>query len=96
MVGDFRKEQRFNEYVDMRGFLFWQTGLAYGFLPDSFSIPQYHGGYSFGERIVLFLTVGPIVLAESSIIGIYQDFIILFIVQIIWFAIRKEHIWWDK
>jgi len=82
-----------NEYIGTKGFLFWQTGLAYGFNP--IRIGGYNGGHGFFNRIELFFTVGPMVIVESFIKGFASNFIILLIGQIIWLLIRKEQIWWD-
>ena len=89
----FYKAKSYNEYVGTKGFLFWQTGLAYGFNPSG--IDGYNGSNGFLNRIELFFTVGPMVVAESFIKGMATNFIILMLAQIIWFLIRKEQVWWD-
>ena len=90
---DFYESKSYNEHVRTRGFLFWQTGLAYGFNP--ICIDGYNGGHGFLNRIELFFTAGPMVIVESSIKGLNTNFIILMLAQIVWFLIRKEQVWWD-
>jgi hypothetical protein len=92
LIREFSDAKRFNEYVRTKAFLFWQTGLAYGF--DPFHIPAYDSAGKFLYRIELFFTVGPLVIVESFIKGLISIFPILMIAQLIRFIIRKEHIWW--
>lgn len=75
-----------NDYVNARGFLFWQTGLAYGFLPNR--LPEYTG-----KQLSLLFTVGPIFIAELFIRGIYANFLIILLVDVVLFIFRKKHIW---
>jgi hypothetical protein len=93
---EIREKAKRNEYVDVQGFLTWQTGLAYGFMPDPVSIPQYNGCDNFRERLSLIMTVGPVVLSEMFIRGMYGHFLVFLIAQIIFVLIRKEHVWWAK
>jgi tetratricopeptide (TPR) repeat protein len=90
LVRVLKNAKSFNEniYVHTRGFLFWQTGLAFGFYP---SVKIY--GY---EKDKLFYTVGPIVIVESFIKGFTKYFVILVIAQIVWFLVSEQHIWWWK
>ena len=89
----FYEQKRYNEYVDKQGFLFWQTGLAYGF--DPIGIDGYNGGAGFLNRVELFFTVGPMTIVESFITGLVTSFPILMLAQTIWLLIRKEQFWWD-
>lgn len=89
----FKEEAKLMEYAGIKGFLFWQTGLAYGFVP--LSVPQYKGARTYLDRVKLFFSVGPMVLVESFIIGFIKYFAILMIVQVVWYLIRKEQVWWD-
>ena len=81
-----------NEYVGTRYFIFWQTGLAYGFSPDRLS--EYNGGDTTLDLIELFFTVGPMVLVECFITGICYNFPTFILAQITWFLIKKEFLWW--
>lgn len=85
--------KRRSDYVRTRGFIFWQTGLAYGFTP--FGLDGYNGGFEFIDKVKLFFTVGPIVIIESFIKGMIDLFGLLMAIQIIWFLILKEHVWWS-
>jgi hypothetical protein len=85
-----------NEHVNVRGFLTWQTGLAYGFFPDPASVPEYNGCDNFQERLALIITVGPVALSEMFARGIAQHFFVLLIAQIAFVLMRKEHVWWAK
>lgn len=89
----FYEARNYNEYIGTKGFLFWQTGLAYGFNP--IGIDEYNGGHGFLNRIELFFTVGPMVILESFIRGLATNFLLLMLAQIFWFLIRKEQVWWD-
>ncbi len=93
---EFKDKRKWNEHVNVQGFLTWQTGLAYGFIPDPVSIPQYNGCDDFRERLSLIMTIGPVVLSEMFIRGVTRHFIILLIAQIVFVLVRKEHVWWAK
>lgn len=93
---EFKDKREWNEYVNVQGFLTWQTGFAYGFIPDPVSIPQYNGGDNFRERLSLIMTVGPVVLSEMFIRGFTRHFIILLIAQVVFVLLKKEHVWWVK
>jgi len=80
--------KRYNQSVGTREFLFWQTGLAYGFNP--IGINGYNGGSGFLNRVELFFTVGPMVIVESFIMGLARWFPILMLAQIIFFLVKKE------
>jgi hypothetical protein len=87
-----KEAERNNEYLDVKGFLFWQTGLANGYIPVN--IYNYRGGKSFFNHIALFFTIGPIEIFECLIMGIYSHYLCLLIAQIIYFIIFKEQVWW--
>lgn len=94
LKSELKESSRENAYVSTKGFLFWQTGLSYGFLPDK--IKEYNGGETFTNHIELFFTVGPMVLVDCLITGIYTNFLILLLFQTIYFLFKKEHFWdWD-
>jgi len=82
---------RFNESVNTIPFIFWQTGVAYGF--DGHYIPQCRGA----TRTELFLMVRPVVLLEWLILGLIYWFPLLVLVQVVWYVVRKgnQHLWWD-
>jgi len=92
LLKEFRKAEVLNEHVNTRGFLFWQTGLAYGFIPDL--LGEYNGDDNILDHIELFFTVGPLVLVECFIDGVYTNFLILIITQFIWFVFKRDFIWW--
>jgi hypothetical protein len=48
LIAEMKEAAKYNEYVTTKGFLFWQTGLAYGFYP--ISIENFNGGKSFYDR----------------------------------------------
>jgi hypothetical protein len=75
--------------VSTKGFLFWQTGLAYGFVP--IGIDEYEGRRGIVNKLRLFFTIGPTVIIEALIIGLIKYFFILMIGQFIWFLVRKRH-----
>jgi hypothetical protein len=81
-----------NEYAGTRGFMFWQTGLAYGFIPDL--LDEYNGGTTFLNHLELYVTVGPMVLLECLLTGLYTNFITLILLQLIWSAWKRDFIWW--
>lgn len=83
-------------YAVLRNFLTWRAGLAYGFLPDPLSIPQFNGFEGWGNVLNLYLTVGPFVLLESLARGLNRTFPVLLLAQLIFFSIRREHFWWMK
>jgi len=88
---------KFSEYyqvVNMMGFLFWQTGMAYGF--DTAFLKEFRGFNGILRRLELSVTVGPVALIESFIYGTYRYFFILMMFQLIWVLLKKEHIWWAK
>jgi hypothetical protein len=78
-----------NEYVATVGFLTWQSGLASGYLPHP-SVAE----YARSSTAQLYLTVGPVVLAESLIVGFYKNVLLFLVLQFIWFRYRHEFIWW--
>lgn len=94
LLQEFVEKSNYNEYVATKGFLFWQTGLAYGFVP--YRINEFNGGHTFLDHIELFFTVGPMVLVECLINSLYQYFFILLLIQVVWLLIKKEHIWWSE
>ena len=76
---------RENNYTTMRrNFLFWQTGVAYGFEPDS-RIQFSNMSVDFENKFILFLVVGPVALLEVVIREIYSNFLIIGLIQFIWF-----------
>lgn len=92
---NFEEAKAYNEHVGFRGFLFWQTGIAYGF--GALTTPKfYYAPNHFYYLIKLLFTVGPVVLVECFIKGIYKYFLIFLVLQIVWFSLRKKHVWWDK
>jgi hypothetical protein len=96
LLRDYEDAWRGNAFVNCRGFLTWQAGLAQGFMPDPLSVPQYPGTRRLSDRFFLALTVGPVMLAELFINGLVHFFLVLLALQIVWFLVRKQHMWWDK
>ncbi len=86
---DLAESRRYNEYVSNREFIFWQTGLAYGYNPTF--VGHYSGGDGFLNRIELIITAGPIVLIECFIKGFFKFFIFLICFQIFWYRKFKSH-----
>ena len=79
------------EYAGAKGFLFWQTGLAYGYDPSL--LERYNGGRGFLSRVELFFTVGPLVLVEATLIGLTRHFPIFMLAIGLWYATKKENMW---
>jgi len=77
-------------YVATRGFLFWQTGLAYGFYP--MGVDAYSGYPDLAEFIALVFTVGPLVILESAINAL-PILAVLLLVQLI--RLRKGPAFWE-
>lgn len=94
IMSELNEEARNNEYAGTRGFMFWQTGLAYSFNP--IRLKEYNGGKTFLNHLELYLTVGPIVLLECFLTGLYTNFISLIILQLIWLVWKKDFVWWHK
>ncbi len=93
LLSELKEASRNNEYVGTRGFLFWQTGRAYGFIP--IGIEEYNGGRSFLNHLELYFTIGPVLLFECFLTGLYTNFISLIFLQLIWFIWKKKFIWWS-
>lgn len=81
-----------NEYVNLRGFLSWQAGLASKFNPDPFCIPQYTDILTLKEHIGLFFETGPLILLELSV-RVILDFILLMLAQIVYFLFSRQFVW---
>jgi hypothetical protein len=94
LLKEIKEKSEYNEYVGTKGFLFWQTGVANGFIP--YGIEEFNGNYTYQDQIELFFTVGPMVLVECFINGLYYNFLIFLLAQFVWYLIKKEHIWWSK
>jgi len=82
-----------NAHVGLRPFLTWQSGLAEGFLPDYASVPEYRGPVSALSAVVLYITVGPVVLLEALIEGTVRHFPLLLLGQVVLFCVCKTHFW---
>lgn len=92
LIKELEDARTYNDYVGTVEFLFWQSGLACGFIP--FGIREYNGGIGFYKRVELYFTIGPVVLLEILIKALYYNFMIVFLIQFLWFVSKKEHIWW--
>ena len=82
-----------NDFVGTKGFLFWQTGLANGYYPSRFLGHKWRK--DIWSRLVLFFTVGPLVIIEAIIIGSSRHFPIFMLFIILWNLIKKENIWFS-
>lgn len=98
---DYKDRAKDNEYVGTGGFLFWQAGLAAGYDPSELEEysrflepPPGKKGELLLSRVELFFTVGPLVLAESTITAIFTDFPVFVIVICSYYIIKRRHIWY--
>jgi hypothetical protein len=84
-----------NEYKKMGGsigiesFIFWQTGVAHGYNP--IEIRSYNLPNGFFDYIELFFTIGPVVLVECLIRGVYYNLMIFLFFDLITFWRRGIH-----
>lgn len=80
-----------NEFVYYDSFIFWQTAMACGYNPER--LKNYYGSNSIFGKLKLFLTVGPISIIECFIRGVYYDFLIFVLVNLIWFKNNRSILW---
>ncbi len=73
--------------TSVEGFLTWQAGVVKGYL---------FGKELFSNRIALFFIIGPIVLMELFALSVMKHTLGIIVFQVIWFAVRKKHVWWDN
>ncbi len=86
------KELKSNNYA-FTYFYFWQTGLAHGYLPSS-EITEYIGAKTLHDRLLLYFTIGPVLIAEKFIF--YLNMLPLYVIfQAGYFWLCKKHIWWE-
>lgn len=80
-----------NQPYKIGKFLFWQTGIGYGF--GQRGLPKFYerGGYRF-YRLALIATVGPMVIAECLINGVIKAGAAILLIQLGWFFLRKQHL----
>ncbi len=83
-----------NQYSNSEHFIFWQTGIAYGF--GNIGTPKfYESNNRLFFQLKLIFTVGPFVILECFIKGFFRLFFIILIINIVWILLRNEHLWWD-
>lgn len=90
---------RENEAVGEMGFLTWQKGMARGYSLDPRCVslpPTVSWKPSAWERIVLFATVGPVTLVEHAVWALHDSVPVLLVFQLLLFAVRRRHVWWDE
>jgi hypothetical protein len=74
---------------EVKGFLFWQTGIGYGF--GQRELPKFYERYGYRfYRLAKAATVGPVVLAESVINGALKNGVLILLAQIGFWALRKR------
>lgn len=78
-----------NQLACIKGFIFWQSGIAYGF--GQRGLPKFYEsrGYRF-YRLALMMTVGPLVVVECLLNGTIKTGILLFLLQLGWYFLRKR------
>jgi hypothetical protein len=91
MMEEYNEKKSENESVKLIGFMFWQAGLAYGFMPQN--INEFNGADNNDKRIELYFTVGPMVIAECLLVGVRKNLIIFFLFQALYFLYQGEDIW---
>jgi len=89
---DFYELKAQNDYVNVRGFLTWQAGVAQGFslwCPECF--PTDYDGFAGWLR--LFFQVGPMDVLESTVMPLVLWFPLLIILQLVYYVYKKESVW---
>jgi len=69
--------------INTESFIFWQTGVAHGYNP--MGLASYKAPRSFFDHIELFFTIGPVMLVECLMKGVYYNLIIFLLLDIIVF-----------
>lgn len=94
LKAEYYDKKKANQYVSLRGFYAWETGLAYGFMPSR-TIKEFKGADTLGDRLLLIITVGPVFLLELFIYSIFFSPVYL-LAQILIYFKYKTHMWWEE
>jgi len=82
--------------IDAKPFMFWQAGVAAGYLPDDVYDMETRNWVSHPFQLSFLLSVGPLAIADALMKSILYHMVPLAIAQSVIFMVWKRSLWWDK